>query len=39
MAMPRFLRLNVPAYTHHVIQRGNNRQPIFGGRVGGHAEA
>lgn len=27
--MARLPRLSVPAYPHHVIQRGNNRQPIF----------
>lgn len=27
--MARLPRLTVPAYPHHVIQRGNNRQPIF----------
>lgn len=26
--MARLPRLTVPGYTHHVIQRGNNRQPI-----------
>jgi len=28
--MARLPRLSVPGYPHHVIQRGNNRQPIFG---------
>ena len=27
--MSRLPRLSVPGYPHHVIQRGNNRQPIF----------
>ena len=27
--MARLPRLTVPGYPHHVIQRGNNRQPIF----------
>ncbi|MGH7427895.1 MAG: REP-associated tyrosine transposase [Candidatus Methylomirabilaceae bacterium] len=27
--MARFPRLAVPSFPHHVIQRGNNRQPIF----------
>lgn len=27
--MSRLPRLTVPGYPHHVIQRGNNRQPIF----------
>ncbi len=27
--MARLSRLTVPGYPHHVIQRGNNRQPIF----------
>jgi putative transposase len=27
--MARLNRLTVPGYPHHVIQRGNNRQPIF----------
>lgn len=27
--MARLPRLTLPGYTHHVIQRGNNRQPIF----------
>ena len=26
-----FLVLTVPGYPHHIIQRGNNRQAIFGG--------
>ena len=29
--MARLPRLTLPGYLHHVIQRGNNRQPIFGG--------
>ena len=29
--MARLPRLTVPGYPHHVIQRGNNRQPIFAG--------
>lgn len=29
--MARLPRLTVPGYPHHVIQRGNNRQPIFNG--------
>src|SRR5690349_3832073 len=29
--MARLPRLTVPGYAHHVIQRGNNRQAIFGG--------
>lgn len=28
--MARLARLVIPGYPHHVIQRGNNRQPIFG---------
>lgn len=28
--MARLPRLTVPGYPHHIIQRGNNRQPIFG---------
>lgn len=28
-AMARLPRLTLPGYLHHVIQRGNNRQPIF----------
>jgi putative transposase len=28
--MARLARLTVPGYPHHIIQRGNNRQPIFG---------
>ena len=28
--MARLPRLTVPGYPHHLIQRGNNRQPIFG---------
>jgi len=27
--MARLPRLTLPAYPHHVLQRGNNRQPIF----------
>lgn len=27
--MARLPRLSIPGYPHHVIQRGNNRQPIF----------
>ena len=27
--MARPPRLSVPSYPHHIIQRGNNRQPIF----------
>jgi putative transposase len=27
--VPRLPRLIVPGQAHHVIQRGNNRQPIF----------
>ena len=27
--MARLARLTVPGYPHHLIQRGNNRQPIF----------
>jgi len=27
--MARLSRLTLPAYPHHIIQRGNNRQPIF----------
>ncbi len=27
--MARLPRLSVPAYPHHIVQRGNNRQPIF----------
>lgn len=29
--MARLARLTLPGYPHHVIQRGNNRQPIFTG--------
>jgi putative transposase len=29
--MARLPRLTVPGYPHHIIQRGNNRQQIFGG--------
>ena len=28
--MARLPRLTLPGYPHHIIQRGNNRQPIFG---------
>ncbi len=31
--MARLPRLTLPDYPHHVIQRGNNRQPIFASRV------
>ena len=31
--MARLARLTVPGYPHHLIQRGNNRQPIFGNNV------
>ncbi|MDR2990962.1 MAG: transposase, partial [Burkholderiaceae bacterium] len=27
--MARQPRLTVPGYPHHLIQRGNNRQPVF----------
>lgn len=27
--MARLPRLTIPGYAHHIIQRGNNRQPIF----------
>lgn len=27
--MARLPRLSVPGYPHHIIQRGNNRQPVF----------
>jgi putative transposase len=27
--MARLPRLSIPGYPHHVIQRGNNRQPVF----------
>lgn len=30
--MARLARLVLPGYPHHVIQRGNNRQPIFGSK-------
>lgn len=30
--MARLPRLTLPGYPHHVIQRGNNRQPIFSDR-------
>jgi putative transposase len=29
--MARLPRLTIPGYPHHIIQRGNNRQPIFAG--------
>ena len=29
--MARLSRLTLPGYPHHIIQRGNNRQPIFAG--------
>ncbi len=29
--MARLPRLTIPGYPHHIIQRGNNRQAIFGG--------
>jgi putative transposase len=31
--MARLPRLTVPGYPHHIIQRGNNRQAIFGDRA------
>jgi putative transposase len=31
--MARLPRLTVPGYPHHIIQRGNNRQAIFGGKA------
>jgi putative transposase len=31
--MARLPRLTVPGYPHHIIQRGNNRQPIFSSRA------
>jgi putative transposase len=31
--MARLPRLTVPGYPHHIIQRGNNRQPIFADRA------
>jgi putative transposase len=31
--MARLPRLTVPGFPHHIIQRGNNRQPIFGIRA------
>lgn len=31
--MARLPRLTIPGYPHHIIQRGNNRQPIFSGTV------
>jgi len=27
--MPRLPRLNLPNVPQHIVQRGNNRQPIF----------
>ena len=27
--MPRRPRVSIPGYSEHIIQRGNNRQPIF----------
>ena len=27
--MPRRSRVSIPGYAEHIIQRGNNRQPIF----------
>ncbi|KAB7603884.1 transposase, partial [Verminephrobacter sp. Larva24] len=27
--MARLPRLTLPGYLHHVMQRGNNRQPLF----------
>ncbi len=27
--MPRSVRLFMPGQTHHVLQRGNNRQAVF----------
>jgi putative transposase len=32
--MARLARLTVPGYPHHLIQRGNNRQPIFADNAG-----
>jgi putative transposase len=29
--MARLPRLTLPGYPHHIVQRGNNRQPIFAG--------
>ena len=29
ISMARLPRLTVPGYPHHIVQRGNNRQPIF----------
>ena len=31
--MARLPRLTLPGYPHHIIQRGNNRQPIFASRA------
>ncbi len=31
--MARLPRLTVPGYPHHIIQRGNNREPIFAGEA------
>jgi putative transposase len=31
--MARLPRLTIPGYPHHIIQRGNNRQPIFAGEA------
>jgi len=31
--MARLPRLTIPGYPHHIIQRGNNRQAIFGDRA------
>lgn len=31
--MARLPRLTVPGYPHHIVQRGNNRQPIFTDRA------
>jgi putative transposase len=31
--MARLPRLTIPGYPHHIIQRGNNRQPIFAGNA------
>lgn len=30
--MARLPRLTIPGYPHHIVQRGNDRQPIFGSR-------
>lgn len=27
--MPRIARVVLPSYSHHIIQRGHNRQPVF----------